>query len=89
MFDAIAKAREYVLVESFIFEEAASGDRTLSTVLIAAAARGVHVYVLYDAMGSLTTDEQFLGRTGRGRHWPVRVQSTQSVRGTLRRPQSA
>ena len=30
MFAAIEKAREYVLVESFIFEEAVAGDRTLS-----------------------------------------------------------
>ena len=33
MFAAIEKARDYVLVESFIFEEAAEGDRTLSALL--------------------------------------------------------
>jgi cardiolipin synthase len=64
MFAAIEAARQYLLVESFIFEEAASGNRTLSTLLEAAAARGVHVYVLYDAVGSLTTDGQFLARLG-------------------------
>lgn len=60
MFAAIEKAREYILVESFIFEEAEEGDRTLSRLLGAAAARGVPVHVLYDAVGSLTTDANFL-----------------------------
>ncbi|HEV7608865.1 MAG TPA: phospholipase D-like domain-containing protein [Steroidobacteraceae bacterium] len=64
MFAAIEQARDYILVESFIFEEASSGDRTLSALLTAASARGVHVYVLYDAVGSLTTDEKFLGGLG-------------------------
>jgi len=65
MFGAIEKAREFVLVESFIFEEASSGDRTLSRLLSEAARRGVHIYVLYDAIGSLTTDEKFLAELGR------------------------
>ncbi len=64
MFTAIEQAREYVLVESFIFEEAIHGDRKLSGVLQQAAQRGVHVYVLYDAIGSLTTDAKFLGGLG-------------------------
>jgi len=59
-FAAIEAARSYVLVESFIFEEAIEGDRRLSELLAAAAARGVRVYVLYDAIGSMTTDEKFL-----------------------------
>jgi cardiolipin synthase len=61
MFAAIDKARSYVLVESFIFEEAVSGDRQLSALLAAAEKRGVHVFVIYDAIGSLTTDGKFLG----------------------------
>jgi cardiolipin synthase len=64
MFTAIEQARQYVLVESFIFEEAIHGDRKLSSVLTEAARRGVHVYVLYDAVGSLTTEEKFLGGLG-------------------------
>jgi cardiolipin synthase len=60
MFTAIEGARDYVLVESFIFEEAIQGDRKLSQLLGAAARRGVRVFVLYDAIGSLTTDAQFL-----------------------------
>ena len=64
MFDAIEKARHYVLVENFIFEEATAGDRTLSALLAEAAQRGVYVSVLYDAIGSMTTDEAFLGGLG-------------------------
>jgi len=62
MFTAIAQAREYVLVESFIFEEAIASDRTLSALLADAAARGVKIYALYDAIGSLGTDEEFFGK---------------------------
>ncbi|HUQ12189.1 MAG TPA: phospholipase D-like domain-containing protein [Steroidobacteraceae bacterium] len=64
MFSAIEKARSYVLVESFIFEEAVQGDRRLSQVLADARRRGVRVYVIYDAVGSLTTDKQFLADLG-------------------------
>src|SRR5262249_13593647 len=39
MFTAIEKARSFVFVESFIFEEAIEGDRHLSQVLRDAAAR--------------------------------------------------
>lgn len=60
MFSAIEKARHYVLVESFIFEEAAAGDRKLSALLASVASRGVRVAVLYDAVGSMTTDQEFL-----------------------------
>jgi cardiolipin synthase len=60
VFTAIEKAREYVLVESFIFEEAVQGDRKLSQLLADAKSRGVHVYVIYDAVGSLTTGREFL-----------------------------
>jgi cardiolipin synthase len=64
MFVAIERAREYVLIESFIFEEAIHADRTLSSLLAQAAKRGVRVYVLYDAIGSLTTDAKFLAGLG-------------------------
>ncbi len=60
MFAAIETAREYILVESFIFEEAVEGDRKLSALLADATRRGVRVYVIYDAIGSLTTAKEFL-----------------------------
>ncbi|MEO8062057.1 MAG: phospholipase D-like domain-containing protein [Pseudomonadota bacterium] len=64
MFAAIERAHDYVLVESFIFEEAVNGHRRLSSLLNDAVKRGVHVYVLYDAIGSLTTEETFLAGLG-------------------------
>ncbi|HEU4779948.1 MAG TPA: phospholipase D-like domain-containing protein [Steroidobacteraceae bacterium] len=64
MFAAIEQARHYVLVESFIFEEASAGERTLSALLAQVARRGVRVAVLYDAVGSLTTDKAFLETLG-------------------------
>ena len=60
MFAAIESARHYILVESFIFEEAVEGHRRLSTLLTEAARRGVRIHVLYDAVGSLTTKKDFL-----------------------------
>jgi cardiolipin synthase len=64
MFAAIERAREYILVESFIFEEAVEGDRRLSALLAEARGRGVRIYVIYDAIGSLTTDQRFLESLG-------------------------
>ncbi len=60
MFAALEKARSYILIESFIFEEAVEGDRKLSLLLQQAAARGVRIFVIYDAIGSLTTEKEFL-----------------------------
>jgi len=60
MFAAIEHAHQYILLESFIFEEAIEGDRSLSQLLAAAAARGVEIDVLYDAVGSMTTESKFL-----------------------------
>ncbi len=60
MFAAIENARRYIFVESFIFEEAVQGDRRLSALLSDASRRGVRIYVIYDAVGSLTTKQEFL-----------------------------
>ena len=60
MFASIEKARDFVFVESFIFEEAVEGQHSLSAVLSAAAKRGVHIFVLYDAVGSLGTKQEFI-----------------------------
>jgi cardiolipin synthase len=60
MFGAIEKARRYIFVESFIFEEAIEGDRRLSELLRDASRRGVRIYIVYDAIGSLATQKEFL-----------------------------
>jgi cardiolipin synthase len=59
MFSSIEQARDYVFVESFIFEDAVEGERRLSTLLSDASRRGVKVFVLYDAVGSLGTKKEF------------------------------
>lgn len=59
MFAAIDQAREFVFVESFIFEDAVEGQHRLSDVLAAASKRGVRIRVLYDAVGSLGTKKEF------------------------------
>jgi cardiolipin synthase len=60
MFSAIENARDYVFVESFIFEDAVEGERRLSTLLSDASRRGVKIFVLYDAVGSLGTKKEFI-----------------------------
>ena len=62
MFAAIENASEYVNVESYIFGEAQAGGRRLSDLLIDRARAGVAVNVLYDALGSATTDDALLER---------------------------
>ena len=70
----------YILVESFIFEEAVRWRSKAEPLLSAAAARGVKVHVLYDAVGSLTTDAKFLDGLRARRHLAVRLQSAESAR---------
>jgi cardiolipin synthase len=67
MFAAIGRAQHFVFVESFIFEDAVEGEHRLSTLLAEAARRGVQIDVLYDAVGSLGTKQEFLdGLTAAG-----------------------
>jgi cardiolipin synthase len=58
MHDAIAKAQEEVLVETYILRDDRLGT-ALQVVLAAAAQRGVRVCVLADAVGSFATGDQF------------------------------
>ena len=55
MLDAIAAAREQVLLEMYWFDSDRAGRR-FADALVAAAARGVEVAVLYDSVGSFTAD---------------------------------
>ena len=64
MFRAIEQAQHYVLLETFILEDATTDASSLAQVLRAAIARGVAVYLLYDDVGSLTTGEEFLRSLG-------------------------
>lgn len=59
MFDAIAAATDHINLETFILADDAIGQR-LADTLAERAAAGVVVNVIYDAVGSLGTDEGFL-----------------------------
>lgn len=55
MLDAIANAREQILFEMYWFDSDRIGRR-FAQALAEAAARGVEVALLYDALGSITAD---------------------------------
>ena len=55
---AIAEAREEVLLETYILRDDRLGV-SMQTALLEAAARGLRVYVLADAVGSLATGDHF------------------------------
>jgi cardiolipin synthase len=58
MFAAIERAKSAVLLESYIIEDAAIAQK-LSALLLAKAAEGVRIAVLYDAVGSIGTDKAY------------------------------
>jgi cardiolipin synthase A/B len=58
IFDAIAKARDHIHIESFIFEELEFGQR-LSDLLMERRKAGVSVRIIYDSIGSITTPKTF------------------------------
>ncbi|MDT7835028.1 phospholipase D-like domain-containing protein [Aquabacterium sp. OR-4] len=59
MFAAIEQARQSVLLQSYIIEDAAISQR-LAELLARKRAQGVAVAVLYDDLGSIGTPRQFL-----------------------------
>ncbi len=58
MFDAIRAARHSILLESYIVEDARIA-RELAALLKARRAEGLQVAMLYDAVGSIGTDQAF------------------------------
>lgn len=60
VFNAIAQARQEVMLETFILFEDRIGQQ-LHAVLLAAAQRGVEVHVLVDGFGSPDLSDQFVG----------------------------
>lgn len=62
---ALAKARQRVLLQSYIVEDrGVAAD--VATLLLAGAARGVKVALLYDSLGSIGTDAAFFDRLRAG-----------------------
>jgi cardiolipin synthase A/B len=66
MFAAMDAAREHIDIEMFIFDEAQHAGRNLTDLLLAKAAQGVAVSVLYDSVGSRTTPRELLERLSSG-----------------------
>jgi cardiolipin synthase len=58
MFAAIRKARQQILLESYIIEDAAV-SRQLADLLAQKRAEGVGVFVIYDAVGSIGTQTAY------------------------------
>lgn len=66
--DAIEKARDCILLELYIFSDDSIGRR-FSDALERKAREGVRVFVIYDAMGSITSSRSFFDRmAGAGIH---------------------
>jgi cardiolipin synthase len=59
IFDSIGRAEDYILVQFYIIRADGLGNR-LKDALLAKAAEGVHVYMLYDAMGSIGLTDSYL-----------------------------
>jgi cardiolipin synthase len=58
MFEAIARARDHVNLQTYILEADAIGQR-LADLLIRKRAQGVRVNVLYDSVGSIRTPPEY------------------------------
>ncbi len=58
MFEAIGAARHSILLESYIIEDAAVAQQ-LATLLAEKRKQGVAVFVIYDAVGSLGTQQAY------------------------------
>ena len=59
IFESIARAKDYVLVEFYIIRADGLGNK-LKDALLAKAAEGVRVYMLYDGVGSMGLSKEYL-----------------------------
>lgn len=62
---AIMQARRRILLESYIVEDRGVAAE-IAALLLRKAAQGVHVSLIYDAVGSIATPEDFFRRLGDG-----------------------
>src|SRR5580698_9323052 len=62
MFAAIRQATRYVYLEYYIFEDVTCEGETLSDLLVRQRQAGVHVYVIYDGIGSIGTPSAFFDK---------------------------
>ena len=66
MFSAIAGAKQFLDIEYYIFQDVQSGGRDLGDLLVQKSRAGVHVRVIYDAVGSLGTPASFYDKLRAG-----------------------
>jgi cardiolipin synthase A/B len=59
MFGAIRAAKSYVYLEYYIFEDVSCDGEMLSDLLVRQSKAGVHIRVIYDGIGSISTDSAF------------------------------
>jgi cardiolipin synthase len=62
MFAAIRGAMRYIYLEYYIFEDVSCDGQALGDLLVEKRRAGVHVRVIYDGIGSITTDSGFLDK---------------------------
>jgi cardiolipin synthase len=62
MFAAIHGARHYLYLEYYILEDVSCNGEQLADLLMAKAQQGVHIYVIYDGIGSISTPSDFFTR---------------------------
>jgi cardiolipin synthase A/B len=62
MFRAIAGARHFIDLEYYTFQDVQSDGRSLGDLLAQRSRAGVHVRIIYDAVGSLGTPAAFFAR---------------------------
>src|SRR5580692_6066698 len=62
IFAAIHAARQYLYLEYYIFEEVQNNGERLSDLLLARASEGLHIVIIYDSVGSLSTPGAFFNR---------------------------
>lgn len=81
IFRGIDSARSYILVQFYILEDDSAG-RELQSRLIRKAQSGVHVYLLYDEIGSFALPRAFIEKLRRA---GVQVSPFHSTRGKANR----
>ncbi|HEY1892481.1 MAG TPA: phospholipase D-like domain-containing protein [Steroidobacteraceae bacterium] len=66
MFSAIAAAKHYLDLEYYIFQDVQNGGQDLGDLLVRQSRAGVHVRIIYDAVGSLGTPAAFYDKLRAG-----------------------
>jgi cardiolipin synthase len=62
IFAAIHAAKQYLYLEYYIFEEVQYNGEQLSDLLLAREREGLHIVIIYDSVGSLSTPRAFFDR---------------------------